>query len=94
MPLTDEDIKSLPKTPAKLGTKVGVSSRIVLNNTALDQAVQVNAPIGTEGWIEVEDLTIKDNVAKGYSTQINHAVSRDDFRAAIRGRFAGLKQQA
>lgn len=62
-----------------------------MNNLTFDQAVQVNAPIGTEGWTEVNSLTIKDNVARGYSTQVNHGMAKDDFRSAIAGRFASLK---
>lgn len=93
--LTDEDLKTLPtrpeKPPAEFNSASGTSSRTVVNNLTYDQAVQVNASIGKDGWTEVNSLTIKDNVARGYSTQINHGISRQDFQSAITGRFASLK---
>lgn len=92
--VTDEDLKKLPtppeKPPAEFNTTPGTSSRIVRNNLTYNQALQVNAPIGTEGWREVNSLTIKDNVARDESTQINHAVGKDVFLALL-ARHSGIK---
>jgi hypothetical protein len=49
--------------------------RTVQRNLAREQSLQINAPVGEEGWLEVEDLAIQDNLSTGNSIQVNHAIS-------------------
>ncbi|KAF7857810.1 uncharacterized protein EAF02_011177 [Botrytis sinoallii] len=60
-----------------------VSRRIVSNNVAREQALQINAPIGEKGWREAFQLKIRDNEAAGNSIQINHAISEDLFNRLL-----------
>jgi hypothetical protein len=62
--------RSEPEDETSTGAK-----RIVLNNLAREQALQINAPIGTKGWKETEKLVIEKNVATGSAIQVNHAIS-------------------
>jgi len=55
------------------------NSRIVIDNMTEDQALQINGPIGVEGWREVSHLEIRDNKAAGNSIQLNHGTSMEVF---------------
>ncbi|KAK1144194.1 hypothetical protein N8T08_005607 [Aspergillus melleus] len=64
------------------------TTRLILNNVTLDQALQINGPVGEKGWREVSRLTIKDNCARDKSIQVNHAVSLDVFDRLLAARAA------
>lgn len=66
----------------------GVTSRRVERNTTKNQAIQVNAPIGVGGFVEVDHLVIIDNEAFEKSIQVNHAVSLDIFDKILAARPA------
>lgn len=68
-----------------------LTSRIVLNNITQGQALQINGPIGEEGWREVAKLEIRDNKAENKSIQVNHAISADVFAQLLAARNAGLQ---
>lgn len=76
-----------PKTASGNSTK-----RIVVDNLTLDQALQINGPIGEDGWREVSHLVVERNNASGTSIQLNHAVSRQDFKDLLAARLAGIQK--
>jgi hypothetical protein len=90
VPITEKDLRSLSKeegdessedetlvddaetSPRDLPIR---TERIILRNTARDQAAQVNAPIETDIWKDVDRLVIKDNVAEGQALQLNYGTT-------------------
>jgi hypothetical protein len=67
------------------------TSRIVVENLTIEQALQINGPIGEDGWMEASHLVIKQNKASGSSIQVNHAISKDDFQALLAARLPTIK---
>lgn len=63
---------------------------MVERNEANDEALQLNAPIGIGGFVEVDHLVINDNKALKQSIQVNHAVSQDNFDKIMAARFGRL----
>lgn len=61
-------------TEIKGGTK-----RTIENNTTRHQALQFNAPIGTDLWRDLDQLTIRDNLAEDQSRQFNYAQTMDVY---------------
>ncbi|KAF2640902.1 hypothetical protein P280DRAFT_480369 [Massarina eburnea CBS 473.64] len=68
------------------------TSRIVVGNVTEEQALQINGPIGEEGWWEVSHLKIRNNRASGKSIQINHGMSMDIFEQLLRARTTGHQE--
>lgn len=64
------------------------TSRTVDRNETTDDALQVNAPIGIGGFVEVDHLVITNNKALKKSIQVNHAVSQDNFDKILAARLA------
>ncbi|KAF1847244.1 uncharacterized protein K460DRAFT_306212 [Cucurbitaria berberidis CBS 394.84] len=87
--LDDADMALLPA--ADDDAQVLDGTRIVLNNLTEDQAIQINGPVGREGWMEVSYLEIRDNKSVGRSTQVNHAISMDVFKSLLEHRAANMK---
>lgn len=93
MRLRDSDIASLTDGESTLVDESGDSpnkstSRKVDNNIADDWALQFNAPIGTEGFREVDHLVITNNKALKEAIQVNHAVSQGNFEMLMAARLA------
>lgn len=51
--------------------------RIILRNTARNQALQINAAVGEDIWKDVGRLVIKDNMAEDEAMQFNHGMELD-----------------
>ncbi|KAM5359540.1 hypothetical protein ACJZ2D_014396 [Fusarium nematophilum] len=81
IPLTDADVAALPKE--ERGAKIFEGTRLIVGNLTKEQAIQINGPIGRDGWVEASHIEIRDNIAAGESTMINHAISMDTFRALL-----------
>lgn len=95
MHLKNSDIASLSDSESSTLDSVGVkskdsTSRVVERNETQDQALQLNAPIGIGGFVEVDHLVIMDNKAVNRSIQVNHAVSQDNFDKIMAARLAGF----
>lgn len=94
MRLRDSDIASLSDGDSTLVDGAGdtkSTSRTVDNNIADDFALQLNAPIGTEGFVEVDHLVITNNKALKDAYQVNHAVSQDNFDKLMAARLASRR---
>ena len=59
------------------------TSRIVVNNMTEDQALQINGPIGVEGWREAIKLEIRNNKAAGNAIQLNHGIQMEVFERVL-----------
>lgn len=87
--LKDSDIASLSGSDDSLSLDdedtlvAGTTSRRVERNETQDVAMQLNAPIGVGGFVEVDHLVIVDNKAINKSLQVNHAVSQDNFEKLL-----------
>ncbi|KAM5344946.1 hypothetical protein ACJ41O_010808 [Fusarium nematophilum] len=81
IPLTDADVAALPKE--ERGAKIFEGTRLIVGNLTKEQAIQINGPIGRDGWVEASHIEIRDNIAAGESTMINHAISMDTFLGAM-----------
>jgi hypothetical protein len=57
--------------------------RIVLNNMARDQAIQINAPLGKDIWKNVDRTVIKNNTAENDAVQINYINTLEDTMALM-----------
>jgi hypothetical protein len=57
--------------------------RIVLNNMARDQAIQINAPLGKDIWKNVDRIVIKNNIAENDAVQINYINSLENMMAMM-----------
>lgn len=95
MHLKNSDIASLSDSENSTLESVGVkskdsTSRVVERNETKDQALQLNAPIGIGGFVEVDHLVIMDNKAVNRSIQVNHAVSQDNFDKILAARLGGF----
>lgn len=101
--LTDNDLASLGNEAASLTGNPNAAasspagshsptSRIVLDNTTKDQALQINGPIGEKGWWEVSHLEIKNNVATNRSIMVNHSISFDVLNALLAARAADVSK--
>lgn len=84
IPLTDTDVAALPKE--ERGAQILEGTRLVVGNLTEDQAIQINGPIGRDGWVEVSRVEIHNNTSAGESTMINHAISMDAFKALLEQR--------
>ncbi|CAO2651615.1 Nn.00g041850.m01.CDS01 [Neocucurbitaria sp. VM-36] len=51
------------------------TERIILRNTARQQALQINAALGEDIWKELNRLVIKDNVAEDQAVQVNYGIA-------------------
>lgn len=49
------------------------------NNRAEPRALQLNSPIGTEGFLKIDHVTIISNTASSEAAQVNHPVSQANF---------------
>ncbi|RSL68757.1 hypothetical protein CEP53_002454 [Fusarium sp. AF-6] len=78
--LTDEDLVSLSACmePTIEGKKPA-TERIILNNVARFQAIQINAPLGEDIWANVDRLVVENNQADALSTQINYPMTLGAF---------------
>ncbi|KAL9119463.1 MAG: hypothetical protein Q9187_003984 [Circinaria calcarea] len=97
VPLSDGDIAWLTDEVAFLTGDAdtaskpaanGLTSRIVIDNSTEEQALQINGPIGEKGWWEVSHLEIRRNKAIGRSIQVNHSMSMDAFERLLAVRAA------
>lgn len=77
---TSEGGASFESTPAS------ASSRIIIDNITEQQALQINGPIGEQGWREVSYLRIETNRASGRSIQVNHGMSTGMFMQMLEAR--------
>ncbi|OBS23232.1 hypothetical protein FPOA_03785 [Fusarium poae] len=76
--LDDSDVLSLQdKAPQEAHRLAG--ERIVIDNLTEDQALQINGPIGQDGWREVAHMEIRNNKASGNAMQINDSMSMEAF---------------
>lgn len=55
---------------------------ITKDNLTYDQSLQINGPIGNEGFIAPKYAEILNNVARGQSCQINYAISTKQWNEA------------
>ena len=99
VPLSDADIACLsdevasPTGDADAAAKPAANaptSRIVIDNSTQEQALQINGPIGEKGWWEVSHLEIRNNKAVGRSIQVNHGTSMDVFERLLAARATDL----
>jgi len=99
VPLSNADIACLsdkvasPTGDADTAAKPAANaptSRIVIDNSTQEQALQINRPIGEKGWWEVSYLEIRNNKAVGRSIQVNHGTSVDVFKRLLAARAADL----
>lgn len=86
VPLTLEDLRSLNRGTDN-GSEDGTlfddsgfsphnrTERIVVRNTARNQAAQINAPVEIDIWKDVDRLVIEDNVAEDQALQINYGTT-------------------
>lgn len=92
--LKDADIASLSDTDSSMTVfeedSARSTSRTVDRNEATDFALQLNAPIGIGGFVEVDHLIITENRALKKSIQVNHAVSQDNFDKIMAARFSTM----
>lgn len=72
------DQEELSKLAEMSGTVDGRMAAIQ-NNTTRDQALQFNAPIGTDLWKDLAQLDIHHNLAEGQSRQFNYAQTMDVY---------------
>jgi hypothetical protein len=61
--------------------------RIVANNTALKDSLQVNVPIGKDDWADMDVMAVYGDVADEGSVQFNYPINSSDFLAALRIRY-------
>ncbi|KAI3394131.1 hypothetical protein diail_3184 [Diaporthe ilicicola] len=90
--LKDSDIASLTDNDSTVVDNQGNApkngtSLTVDNNLADDRALQLNAPIGTEGFLKVDHVTIINNRALKEAYQVNHAVSQANFDKILEARL-------
>ncbi|PSN58670.1 hypothetical protein BS50DRAFT_580568 [Corynespora cassiicola Philippines] len=89
--LSDDDVKELGAEVTDENTAVVIpTSRIVAENTSEEQALQINGPIGKEGWWEVSNLEIRNNKALSKAIQVNHGISVDTFDRLLAHRSANI----
>jgi hypothetical protein len=55
------------------------TERVITRNIARNQALQINAALEKDLWINVNRLKIHDNVAEDQSLQVNYAMTREMF---------------
>lgn len=68
--------------------------RIVLNNMAENQALQLNAPVGRDMWKSLAGrIEIRDNVAKDDATQVNYATDLETLLKLMEARGALLGRE-
>ncbi|RGP69895.1 hypothetical protein FLONG3_7651 [Fusarium longipes] len=77
--LDDSDVLYLQDGTAQEAHRLSGDVRIVMDNLTEDQALQINGPIGQEGWREVAHLEIRNNKASGNAMQVNHGMSIEAF---------------
>lgn len=80
--LNKEDLDQLGVESEKLDSVEDITVT-VRDNLTLDQAIQINGPIGKEGFIKPRHTEILNNVASGQSCQINYAVSVERWNEAL-----------
>jgi hypothetical protein len=97
VPLDEGDLARLgvvspdPDTAGPETATTMPTSRIVVNCITRGQALQINGPIGEEGWKEVVKLEIRDCIAEDRSIQVSHAISAETFIQLLASRNAGLQ---
>jgi len=88
--LNSEDIKDISGIDVPLSDATLPNTlRIVYNNLTEDQALQINGPIGKDGWLEASHLLIEENKAHGDSIQVNHAIPESVFDKLLLARGVG-----
>jgi hypothetical protein len=60
------------------------TERIILNNMAKSQAMQINAPMGKDIWKMIDRIVIQNNVAEDGAVQVNYTNTLEDTMALIR----------
>jgi hypothetical protein len=98
VPLTQADLESLTSedsgedsgdetlvddSESSLRNASDTTERIILRNTALQQALQINAALGEDIWKHMSRLVVKDNRADGQTVQLNHAITLEAFTLAM-----------
>lgn len=92
--LTEDDISRLSVDILPPERTTQNTSRIVRNNTATLEALQVNSPVGTDLWKDVDLIRIEGNTASKGSIQWNHPIdSAETFLATVR-LLAGQRREA
>jgi hypothetical protein len=66
----DSDSSTSSKPKKRVPTE-----RIILRNMAKNQAMQINAPVGTDIWKIIDRIVIEDNIAEDDAVQINYSNS-------------------
>jgi hypothetical protein len=75
----DSDSSTGSETKRRVSTE-----RIILNNMAKSQAMQINAPMGRDIWKMIDRIVIQNNVAEDGAVQINYTNTLEDTMALIR----------
>ncbi|KAF2501643.1 hypothetical protein BU16DRAFT_556120 [Lophium mytilinum] len=73
--LTEEDLHKLEQLEGATDGK----TRTIRKNTTRQQALQFNAPIGTDLWKDLDHLNIHENTAEDQSRQFNYAQTMDVY---------------
>ena len=74
--LNQEELNELAQLPKSVERR----AITIRNNITRDQALQINAPIGSDLWKNLSKLDIFENVAEGNSRQFNYAQNMDVYR--------------
>ena len=78
--LVDDSDSSISSKPKKRVS----TERIILRNMAKNQAMQINAPVGTDIWKSIDRIVIEDNIAQDEAVQINYSNSLEVMIALLR----------
>lgn len=80
----DETLVNDSDSSTGSATKKRVTTeRIILQNMARDQALQINAPIGKDLWKAIDRIVIEHNTAEGEAVQVNYNNTLEDTMALI-----------
>lgn len=59
----------------------------------MDNALQINGPVGTGDYVIYENTEITENHARGYGTQLNHPTSDHTLAMVKESRFGMNKKK-